>query len=40
MLLQSCYLQVPWSVAALSSTMIICKKYNCTYFKNVWLYCG
>jgi len=37
---QSCYLQVPWSVTALSLTMIICKRYNCAYFKNVWLHYG
>jgi hypothetical protein len=40
MLLQNCYLQVPWSVVALSSTMILRKRYNCTYFKNLWLHYG
>jgi hypothetical protein len=28
--LRSCYLCVPWSVAASSLMLIICKRYNCT----------
>jgi len=33
MLMPSCFLYVPGSVAASSLTLIRCKRYNCTHFK-------
>jgi len=40
MLLRSCHLWAPWSVADSSLTLILCKTCSCKCFKTWWLqYC-